>query len=152
MWAGKHESVRSLLRRSRGTLIPGSDNSVGFDTAESVFIEGDNLEVLKLLQKAYNDRVKLIYIDPPYNTGNDFVYNDRIQLELAGSTEAAWGRGAETLRQMLDSRHGEAALDRLVSSLEELLLQGSCEATQRQRDPPSRTETTCPPAGARRNE
>lgn len=76
MWAGKQEAVRSLLTPSRGSLTPALEKSVDFDTAENVFIEGDNLEVLKLMQKAYNDKVKLIYIDPPYNTGNDFVYND----------------------------------------------------------------------------
>ncbi len=76
MWAGKQEAVRSLLTPCKGTLVPDLERSVDFDTAQNVFIEGDNLEVLKLLQKAYNDQVKLIYIDPPYNTGNDFVYND----------------------------------------------------------------------------
>ncbi len=76
MWAGKREAVQSLLTQSRGALVPEFDQSVDFDTAHNVFIEGDNLEVLKLLQKAYNDKVKLIYIDPPYNTGNDFLYND----------------------------------------------------------------------------
>lgn len=76
MWAGKAEAVRSLQTPSRGTLVPSLDRSVGWDTARNVFVEGDNLEVLKLLQKAYNDKIKLIYIDPPYNTGNDFVYND----------------------------------------------------------------------------
>lgn len=83
MWAGKHDAVRSLLEPSAGTLIPDVEESVDFDSAENVFIEGDNLEVLKLLQKAYNDRVKLIYIDPPYNTGNDFVYNDDFSDGLA---------------------------------------------------------------------
>lgn len=76
MWAGKQDAIGSLLTPSRGTLIPELDESVDFDGADHVFIEGDNLEVLKLLQKAYNDRVKLIYIDPPYNTGHDFVYPD----------------------------------------------------------------------------
>ena len=87
MWAGKHDAVRSLLTPSRGTLVPELDKSIDFDTAENVFIEGDNLEVLKLLQKAYNDRVKLIYIDPPYNTGNDFVYNDDFADGLRGYLE-----------------------------------------------------------------
>ena len=77
MWAGKKEAVQSLLTPSRGALIPLLDRSLDFDTAQNVFIEGDNLEVLKLLQKSYNDKVKLIYIDPPYNTGsNDFIYPD----------------------------------------------------------------------------
>ena len=84
MWAGKKEAVRSLQTPSRGTLIPDFDASVDWDTAKNVFIEGDNLEVLKLLQKAYNDQVKLIYIDPPYNTGNDFVYNDDFSDGLRG--------------------------------------------------------------------
>lgn len=84
MWAGKHEAVRSLLTPSRATLVPDLERSVDFDTARNVFIEGDNLEVLKLLQKAYNDKIKLIYIDPPYNTGNDFVYNDDFSNGLRG--------------------------------------------------------------------
>jgi len=76
MWAGKQDAVHSLLTPSRGTLVPQLGKSVNFDTAQNVFVEGDNLEVLKLLQKAYNDRVKLVYIDPPYNTGKDFIYPD----------------------------------------------------------------------------
>lgn len=97
-WAGKQEAVRSLLTPSRGSLVPDLERSVDFDTAKNVFIEGDNLEVLKLLQKAYNDRVKLIYIDPPYNTGNDFVYNDdfsdglRGYLEYTGQVDAEGNR------------------------------------------------------------
>jgi adenine-specific DNA-methyltransferase len=87
MWAGKQEAVRSLLKPSRGALAPDLENSIDFDTAQNVFIEGDNLEVLKLLQKAYNDKVKLIYIDPPYNTGNDFVYNDDFSDGLRGYLE-----------------------------------------------------------------
>lgn len=83
MWAGKQDAVRSLLAPSSGALVPEIEKSIDFDAAENVFIEGDSLEVLKLLQKAYNDRVKLIYIDPPYNTGNDFVYNDDFSDGLA---------------------------------------------------------------------
>lgn len=76
-WARKGEAIRSLLAASRGALVPELDTSYDFDTARNVFIEGDNLEVLKLLQKAYNDKIKVIYIDPPYNTGKgDFVYED----------------------------------------------------------------------------
>ena len=88
MWAGKHDAVRSLLTPSRGTLVPELDKSIDFDNASHVFIEGDNLEVLKLLQKAYNDRVKLIYIDPPYNTGsNDFIYPDNFADTTRGYLE-----------------------------------------------------------------
>jgi adenine-specific DNA-methyltransferase len=75
-WAGRQDAVRSLLLPGQGALVPDLEHSIDFDEARHIFIEGDNLEVLKLLQKAYNDRVNLIYIDPPYNTGNDFVYND----------------------------------------------------------------------------
>lgn len=89
MWAGKRDAVRSLLAQSAGTLVPEIDNSVDFDTAKNVFIEGDNLEALKLLQKAYNDRVKLIYIDPPYNTGNDFVYADNYADPMHAYLEAS---------------------------------------------------------------
>lgn len=84
MWAGKKEAVRSLQTPSRGTLVPDFEASVEWDTAQNIFIEGDNLEVLKLLQKSYNDQVKLIYIDPPYNTGSDFVYNDDFADGLRG--------------------------------------------------------------------
>lgn len=83
-WAGKQDAVRSLLTPSHGTLFPLVEDSINFDTAQNIFIEGDNLEVLKLLQKAYNDRVKLIFIDPPYNTGGDFVYNDDFHDGLKG--------------------------------------------------------------------
>lgn len=86
-WAGRHEAVRSLLAASRGALTPDPTNSLNFDSARNVFIEGDNLEVLKLLQKAYNDRVKVIFIDPPYNTGNDFVYKDDFADGLRGYLE-----------------------------------------------------------------
>ena len=86
-WAGKSEAMRSLLTPSRGALVPDLEKSVDFDTAQNVFIEGDNLEVLKLMQKAYNDKVKLIYIDPPYNTRNDFVYNDDFADGLRGYLE-----------------------------------------------------------------
>lgn len=87
MWAGKQEAVASLLKPSRGTLVPDMDRSIDFNNARNVFIEGDNLEVLKILQKSYNDQVKLIYIDPPYNTGNDFVYNDDFSDGLRGYLE-----------------------------------------------------------------
>jgi adenine-specific DNA-methyltransferase len=75
-WNGKKQAKDSLKRSPKGALLTDLENSVDFDNAENIFIEGDNLEVLKLLQRGYNDKIKLIYIDPPYNTGNDFVYND----------------------------------------------------------------------------
>src|SRR2546422_6239243 len=75
-WAGKREAIQSLQIPSRATLVPVVKESLVFEETDNIFIEGDNLEVLKLLYKSYFGRVKMIYIDPPYNTGNDFVYRD----------------------------------------------------------------------------
>ncbi len=75
-WKGKAECLKLAQKRSAGTLRPCPEESVNFDTTQNLYIEGDNLEVLKLLQTAYYRKVKMIYIDPPYNTGNDFVYAD----------------------------------------------------------------------------
>jgi len=75
-WAGKSEAFRNVQTPSVGTLLPMPEESVNWDSTENLIIEGDNLEVLKLLQKPYHGKVKMIYIDPPYNTGNDFVYHD----------------------------------------------------------------------------
>ncbi|NQV36732.1 MAG: site-specific DNA-methyltransferase [Candidatus Marinimicrobia bacterium] len=77
-WAGKSEAFRVLQTPSSKTLIPAKDESINFDETENIFIEGENLEVLKVLQKSYFGKVKMIYIDPPYNTGNDsFIYPDK---------------------------------------------------------------------------
>ena len=81
-WAGKSNAIKNVLIPSKATLSPAKDESVKFDTSENLFIEGDNLEVLKLLQKAYFEQVKMIYIDPPYNTGGDFVYHDNFAAPL----------------------------------------------------------------------
>lgn len=75
-WKGKADCLRLAQKRSTGTLRPCLEESVDWDTTQNLYIEGDNLEVLKLLQTAYYRKVKMIYIDPPYNTGNDFVYAD----------------------------------------------------------------------------
>ena len=75
-WPGKAEARREAARSIRKTLRPVPEDSVDWDTTQNLYIEGDNLEVLKLLQKSYMGKVKMIYIDPPYNTGNDFVYMD----------------------------------------------------------------------------
>lgn len=76
-WPGKAECMKIIQQPSVATLKPVRKESVDFDTTENLFIEGDNLEVLKLLQKAYFGKVKMIYIDPPYNTGNEFIYPDK---------------------------------------------------------------------------
>ena len=75
-WKGKADSLRLAQKRSTGTLRPCKKESKNWDTTENLYIEGDNLEVLKLLQSSYLNSIKMIYIDPPYNTGNDFVYTD----------------------------------------------------------------------------
>jgi adenine-specific DNA-methyltransferase len=92
-WHGKRRARQLALTPSTGTLRPCPEDSVDWDTTQNLMIEGDNLEVLKLLQKSYANKVKLIYIDPPYNTGKDFVYPDNFQdsiknyLELTGQVE-----------------------------------------------------------------
>ena len=92
-WHGKRQARQLALTPSTGTLRPCPEESVDWDTTQNLMIEGDNLEVLKLLQKSYAGKVKLIYIDPPYNTGNDFIYPDdftdtiRNYLELTGQTD-----------------------------------------------------------------
>jgi adenine-specific DNA-methyltransferase len=92
-WHGKRAARQLALTPSTGTLRPCPEESVDWDTTQNIFIEGDNLEVLKLLQKSYAGKVKLIYIDPPYNTGKDFVYPDNFQdsiknyLEITGQIE-----------------------------------------------------------------
>ena len=75
-WPGKRESIVTANLPTTNTLRPVREDSVDFDTTENIYIEGDNLEVLKLLQESYLNKIKMIYIDPPYNTGNDFVYKD----------------------------------------------------------------------------
>lgn len=75
-WPGKREAQREAYRQINKTLRPAKDESVNWDTTQNLYIEGDNLEVLKLLQESYLGKVKMIYIDPPYNTGNDFIYKD----------------------------------------------------------------------------
>ena len=92
-WHGKRRARQIALTPSTGTLRPCPEESIDWDTTQNLMIEGDNLEVLKLLQKSYAGKVKLIYIDPPYNTGKDFVYPDSFQdsirnyLALTGQTE-----------------------------------------------------------------
>lgn len=75
-WVGKRAAQREAAKPINKTLRPCPEESVDWDTTQNLYIEGDNLEVLKLLQNSYMGKVKMIYIDPPYNTGNDFVYHD----------------------------------------------------------------------------
>lgn len=76
-WPGKKEAIVNANTPSKNTLRPIKDKSIDFDNTKNVYIEGDNLEVLKILQDSYLNKIKCIYIDPPYNTGNDFIYNDK---------------------------------------------------------------------------
>jgi adenine-specific DNA-methyltransferase len=93
-WAGKRDAVRLLQVPSRATLVPCPEESVAWEATKNVFIEGENLEVLKLLYKSYAGQVKMIYIDPPYNTGNDFIYPDNFAdpldtyLKLTGQKDS----------------------------------------------------------------
>lgn len=92
-WAGKTQAQREANKVSTGTLKPNKADSKDWETTGNIFIEGDNLEVLKLLQKTYSNKIKMIYIDPPYNTGKDFVYKDNYKdnlnnyLEITGQTD-----------------------------------------------------------------
>lgn len=94
-WPGRSECFRTIQVPSLGTLLPSTAHSIDFATTENLIVEGDNLEVLKLLQKSYMGKVKMIYIDPPYNTGNDFLYPDdyseslQTYLEFTGQADAA---------------------------------------------------------------
>lgn len=81
-WPGKADCFKTIQKPSMATLVPARNESVDFDRTENLIIEGDNLEVLKLLQKAYLGKVKMIYIDPPYNTGNEFIYPDNYSESL----------------------------------------------------------------------
>lgn len=92
-WPGKTQSIKESQKQSMGTLRPCKEESKNWETTKNLYIEGDNLEVLKLLQKSYYNKIKMIYIDPPYNTGNDFIYPDDYKdninnyKELTGQTE-----------------------------------------------------------------
>ena len=81
-WPGKTQAIRESQKQSNGTLRPCKEESKNWDSTENLYIEGDNLEVLKLLQKSYYGKIKCIYIDPPYNTGNDFIYSDNYKDNL----------------------------------------------------------------------
>ena len=97
-WNGKQEAKRIAQTPSTGTLRPSKEDSKNWDTTQNLYIEGDNLEVLKLLQKSYHKQVKMIYIDPPYNTGKDFVYKDNFKdniknyLEQTGQVDSDGNR------------------------------------------------------------
>lgn len=86
-WNGKTEAIQMAQKQSTGTLRPCKEESVDWDTTQNLYIEGDNLEVLRLLQNSYRNKVKMIYIDPPYNTGKDFVYKDNFHDNVGNYKE-----------------------------------------------------------------
>ena len=104
-WVGKQDAKRAAAKPTRQTLRPVVKDSVDWDTTENLYIEGDNLEVMKLLQRGYLGKVKMIYIDPPYNTGNDFVYDDDFAMSQEQLDEAMDNLDEEgnRLRKNLDS-------------------------------------------------
>lgn len=104
-WVGKQDAKRAAAEPTRKTLRPVLEDSVDWDNTQNLYIEGDNLEVLKLLQRAYLGKVKMIYIDPPYNTGNDFVYDDDFAMSREDMDEAMdnLDEDGNRLRRNLDS-------------------------------------------------
>ncbi|MHB8603285.1 MAG: site-specific DNA-methyltransferase [Nitrosotalea sp.] len=86
-WAGRDDTFKNIQVTSKGTLIPVANESIDFEKTENLFIEGDNLEVLKLLQKSYFEKIKMIYIDPPYNKGTDLIYHDDFSNNLENYLE-----------------------------------------------------------------
>ena len=104
-WVGKQDAKRAAAEPTRKTLRPILEDSVDWDKTQNLYIEGDNLEVLKLLQRAYLGKVKMIYIDPPYNTGNDFVYEDDFAMSREDMDDAMGNLDEEgnRLRRNLDS-------------------------------------------------
>lgn len=99
-WVGKQAARAEVLRPINKTLRPVKEDSVDWDTTQNLYIEGDNLEVLKLLQKSYLGKVKMIYIDPPYNTGNDFVYHDDFARSKKEEDKAAGAINEEGKRML----------------------------------------------------
>jgi adenine-specific DNA-methyltransferase len=120
-WSGKAECFRIIQEPSIGTLKPAKGESVDWDSTENLFIEGDNLETLKLLQKSYYGKVKMIYIDPPYNTGNEFIYPDKFSetldtyLSYSGQADAD-GRKFSTNSET-DGRYHSKWLDMMYPRL-----------------------------------
>ena len=88
-WVGKQAARAEVLKPIKKTLRPVKEDSVDWDNTQNLYIEGDNLEVLKLLQKSYLGKVKMIYIDPPYNTGKDFIYHDDFAMSVDEYAEAS---------------------------------------------------------------
>lgn len=109
-WVGKKAAIVEANKPIRKTLRPCIEESKNWDTTENLYIEGDNLEVLKLLQEAYLGKVKMIYIDPPYNTGNDFIYADDFMRSQEEENEQMG---------MYDEEYDQKNLEEMVSNIKE---------------------------------
>ena len=109
-WVGKKAAIVEANKPIRKTLRPCPEESKDWDTTENLYIEGDNLEVLKLLQEAYLGKVKMIYIDPPYNTGNDFIYADDFMRSQEEENEQMG---------MYDEEYDQKNLEEMVSNIKE---------------------------------
>ncbi len=109
-WPGKTQAIKESQKQSTGTLRPCMEESKNWDTTQNLYIEGDNLEVLKLLQKGYYNKIKAIYIDPPYNTGKDFIYPDNYQDNLENYLKISG--------QVLESKERESIGIKLTSNPE----------------------------------
>ena len=102
-WPGKIQAIKESQKQSTGTLRPCKEESKNWNTTKNLYIEGDNLEVLKLLQKGYYNKIKCIYIDPPYNTGKDFIYHDNYKdnlenyLKISGQIKGSTGERERAL-------------------------------------------------------
>ena len=108
-WPGKRAAAFVANAPIAKTLRPVREESVDFDTTKNLFIEGDNLDALKLLQESYLGKIKLIYIDPPYNTGNDFIYDDDF-AESTGEYLARSGQASESGARLVAKHRGQRAL------------------------------------------
>ena len=102
-WPGKIQAIKEAQKQSTGTLRPCKEESKNWDTTKNLYIEGDNLEVLKLLQKSYYNKVKCIYIDPPYNTGKDFIYKDNYQDNLENYLKISGQKVEDYTREVLQT-------------------------------------------------
>ena len=113
-WPGKSQAIRESQKQSIGTLRPSREDSKNWEDTQNLYIEGDNLEVLKLLQKSYYNKIKCIYIDPPYNTGKDFVYSDDYKdnldnyLKISGQI-SDFAEDNDSLKRMVLSTNSESA-------------------------------------------
>ena len=111
-WAGKSDAFRVLQSPTTATLVPCEEEPVNFDTTENIFIEGENLEALKVLQKSYFGKIKMIYIDPPYNTGNDtFIYPDKFSETREGITLGRLFNGNDQLKTNTALQMKDAEID-----------------------------------------